>query len=159
MLNLLLIQLLLRVYSAHHLSLYIGNSLGYLLILLLEKRVGILLLLTLYSTSKSLSRMPRIISSVPKSIRSATLISTTDCRNIRWDKKCCSLRKHFTWLVLGSSGLGLLDLLGFWSVLGRLPTDWILGGDLNMSIMSSTSPSFASTLLEDHMQTHLSQSR
>ena len=120
MLSLQSTQQLLIALGAHHLSLYIGNSLGYLLMPLWEVRVGDLLLITLYSTSSSLSRRPRIISSEPKSIRSATLTSTTACRSIRWEKKCCSLQRHFTWLGLRSLGLGLLDLSGCWSVLGRL---------------------------------------
>ena len=61
MLSLLSTQQLLRALGAHHLSLCMGNRLGYLLMLLWEIRVGCLLLLTLYSTSRSLSRMPRII--------------------------------------------------------------------------------------------------
>ena len=83
MLSLPSTQQLLRALGAHHLSLCIGNKLGYLLMLLWEIRVGCLLLLTLYRISSSLSRMPKIISSEPKSIRSATLTSTTDCRGIR----------------------------------------------------------------------------
>ena len=136
-----------------------GNRLGYLLMLLWVTRVGILLLLTLYGISRSLSRMPRIILSDSKSTRSTTSTSTTDCRNTRWEKKCCSLRRHFIWLALGSLRLGLLDLLGYCSILGRLPADWISGGDSKMSIMSSTSPSFASTPLKAHLQTRLSQSK
>ena len=158
MLSLQSTQQLLRALGAHHLSLSMGNRLGYLLMQLLGIRVGGLLLLTLYSTFSSLSRMPRIISREPRSTRSATLTSTTDFRSIRWEKKCCSLRRHFTWLGLGSLGLGLLDLSGCWSVLGRLPTGWISGGDSKMFTMSSTSPSFTSTSLEAHLQTHLSQS-
>ena len=107
MLNLLLIQWFLRVLSAHHLSLCMRNRSDYLLMLLWEVRVGGLLLLTLYSISSSLSRRPRIISSKPKSTRSTTSTSTTDFRNIRWEKKCCSLRRNFTWQVLGIFGLGL----------------------------------------------------
>ena len=72
MLSLQSTQELLRALGAHHLSLYMGNRLGYLLMLLWEIRVGDLLLLTLYSTSSSLSRRPRIISGEPKSTRSAT---------------------------------------------------------------------------------------
>ena len=135
------------------------NRLGYLLMLLWEVRVGDLLLLTLYSTSSSLSRRPRIILSEPKSIKTATSTSNTDCRSIRWEKKCCSLQRDFTKLVLRSFGLGLLDLLGCWSVCGRLPTGWISGEDSNMFTMSSTSPSFASTPLEAHLQIHPSQSK
>ena len=105
-------QELLRALGAHHLSLCMGNRLGYLLMLLWGTRVGCILLLTLYSTSSSLSRRPRIISSEPKSTRSATSTSTTVCRNIRWEKKCYSLRRHFTWQVLGSLGLDFLDLSG-----------------------------------------------
>ena len=97
----------LRALGTHHLSLCMGNRSDYLLMLLWEVRVGDLLLLTLYSTSSSLSRMPRIISSEPKSTRSATLTSTTNCRNIRWEKKCCFLQRHFTWQVLRSFGVGL----------------------------------------------------
>ena len=100
-------QQLLRALGAHHLSLCMGNRSDYLLMLLWEVRLGDLLLLTLYSTSNSLSRRPRIISREPKSTRSATSTSTTDGRNTRWEKKCCSLRSHFTWQVLGSFGLGL----------------------------------------------------
>ena len=159
MLSLPSTQQLLRALGVHHLSLCMGNRLDYLLMLLWEIRVGCLLLLTLYSTSRSLSRMPKIISSEPRSTRSATSTSTTVCRNIRWEKKCCSLRRHFTWQVLGSLGLGLLDLSGCWSVLGRQPTDWISGGDSKMSIISSTSPSFASTPLEAHLQIHPSLSK
>ena len=107
MLSLQSTQQLLRVLGVHHLSWFMGNRLDYLLMLLLGIRVGHLLLLTLYRTSSSLSRMPRIISSEPKSTRSATFISTTDCRNIGWENKCCSLRRHFTWHVLGSFGIGL----------------------------------------------------
>ena len=110
MLSLQSTQELLRALGAHHLSLYVGHRLGYLLMLLWEVRVGDLLLLTLHSTSSSLSKMPRIISSEPKSARSTTSTSTTTYRSISWEKKCCSLRRHFTWQVLGSSGLGLLDL-------------------------------------------------
>ena len=135
------------------------NRLGYLLMLLWEIIVGGLLLLTLYSISSSLSRMPKIISSEPKSNRSANSTSTTNCRSIRWGKKCYSIRRHFTWLELGSLGLGFWDLSGCWSVLRRQPTDWISGGDSKMPIISSTSPSFASTPLEAHLQTHLSQSK
>ena len=91
MLNLLFIQLLLRALGAHHLSLCMENRLGYLLMLLWGTRVGCLLLLTLYSTSSSLSRMLRIISSEPKSIRSTTSTSTTNCMSIRLEEKCCSL--------------------------------------------------------------------
>ena len=86
MLSLQSTQQLLRALGAHHLSLYMRNRLGYLLMLLWEVRVGDLLLLTLYSTSSILSRRPRIIPSEPKSIRSATSTSTTDCRSIRWEK-------------------------------------------------------------------------
>ena len=143
MLSLQSTQQLLRALGACHLSLSMGNRLGYLLMQLLGIRVGGLLLLTLHSTSSSLSRMPRIISREPRSTRSATSTSTTDFRSIRWEKKCCSLRRHFTWLGLGSLGLGLLDLSGCWSVLGRLLTDWISGGDSKIFTMSSTSPSFA----------------
>ena len=124
---------------------------------LLGFTVGGLLLLTSYSTFSSLSRMPRIISREPRSTRSATLISTTDFRRIRWEKKCCSLQRHFTLLGLGSLSLGLLNLSAFWSALGRLPTDWISGGDSKMFTVSSTSPSFVSTPLEAHLQTHPSQ--
>ena len=112
MLSLPSTQQLVRALGAHHLSLCMGNRLGYLLMQLWEIRVGCLLLLTLYSTSNSLSRIPRIISSEPKSTRSTTFTSTTDFRGIRWERKCCSLRRHFTWLVLGSLGLDLLDLSG-----------------------------------------------
>ena len=108
MLSLQSTQQLLRALGAHLLSLFMGNRLGYLLMQLLGIRVGGLLLLTSYSTFSSLSRMPRIISREPRSTRSATLTSTTDFRSIRWEKKCCSLRRHFTWLGLGSFGLGLL---------------------------------------------------
>ena len=135
-----------------------GNRLGYLLMQLLGIIVGGLLLLTSYSIFSSLSKRPKIISSKPRSIISATSTSTTDFRSIRWEKKCCSLRIHFIWLGLGSLGLGLLDLSGCWSELGRLPTDWISGGDSKIFIMSSTSPSFTSTPLEAHLQTHPSQS-
>ena len=107
MLSLPLTQQLLRALGTHHLSLYMGNRLGYLLILLWKIRMACLLLLTLYSTSSGLSRMLRIISSEPKSIRSATSTSTTAYRSIRWEKKCCFLRRRFTWQVLGSFGLGL----------------------------------------------------
>ena len=63
-------------------------------------------------------------------------------------------------LQLGSFGLGLLDLSGCWSEWGRLPTDWILGGDSKMfTYMASTSPRFISTPLEAHLQTHPSQSK
>ena len=107
MLSLLSNQQLLRVLGVYYLSWFMGNRLGYLLILLWEDRVGCLLLLTLYGTSSSLSRMLRIISNEPNSTRSATSISTTDCRNIWWEKKYCFLRRHFTWQVLGSLELGL----------------------------------------------------
>ena len=147
-------QQLLRALGAHHLSLYMGNRLGYLLMKLWEIGVGCLLLPTLYSISSSLFRMPRIISNKPKSTRSATTTSTNDFKSIRWESKCCSLRRHPTWLELGSLGLGLLDLWRCWSVLARLPTDWISGGDSKMSIISSTSPSFASTPLVAHLQIH-----
>ena len=136
-----------------------GNRSDYLLMLFWEIRVGDLLLLILYSTSSSLSRRPRIISSDPKSSRSTIVTSTTGCMNIRWKKKCCSLRRHFTWQVLRSFRLGLLDLSGCWSELGRLPTDWISGGDSKMSTISSTFLSFASTPLEAHLQIHPSQSK
>ena len=136
-----------------------GNRSDYLLILLWEDRVGDLLLLNLYSISSSLSRRPRIISSGPNSTRSATSASTTDCRNIRWEKKWCSLPRNFTWKVLGSFGLGLLFLSWCWSVLGRQPTGWISEGDSKMFTLPSTSPSFASTPLEVHMQIHPSQSK
>ena len=136
-----------------------GKRSDYLLMLLWEARVGDLLLLTLYSISNSLSRKPRIISSEPKSTRSATLTSTTQYRTVRWEKKCCSLQRHFTWQVLGSFGLGFLYLSGAWSVLGRQPTDWISGGGSRMFTMSSTSLSFASTPLVVHLQIHPSQSK
>ena len=71
MLSLQSTQQLLRALGAHHLSLCMGNRLGYLLMLLWEVRVGHLLLLPLYRTSRNLSRRPRIISSEPKSSRSA----------------------------------------------------------------------------------------
>ena len=122
-------------------------------------RVGGLLLLSLYSTFSSLSRMPRIISREPRSTRSATLTSTTDFRSIRWENKCCSLRRHFNWMGLGSLGLGFLDLSGCWSVLGRLPTDWISGGDSKMFTISFTSPIIASTPLEALLQAQPSQSK
>ena len=136
-----------------------GNRLGYLLMQLLGIRVGGLLLLTSYSTFSSLSRRPKIISREPRSTRSATSTSTTDFRSIRWEKKCCSIRRPFTWLGLRSYGLGLLDLSGCWSELGRLPTDWISGVDSKMFTMSSTSPSFENTPLEAYLQTHPSQSK
>ena len=159
MLTLQSTQKLLRVLGAHHLSLYMGNRLGYLLMLVWEIRLGDMLLLTLYSISSSLSRRPRIISSEPKSIRSATSASTTTYRSIRWEKKCCSLRRHFTWPVLGSFKLGLLDLSGCWSELGRLPTDWISGRNLKTFTMSSMFLSFLSTSLEAHLQIHPRQSK
>ena len=159
MLSLQSTQQLLRALGAHHLSMFMGNRLVYLLIQLLGIRMGGLLLLTSYSTFSSLSRIPRIISREPRSIRSTTLISTTNFKSIRWEKKCCSLRRHFTWLGLGSLGLGLLDLSGCWSELGRLPTDWISGGDSKIFTMFSISHSFVSTPLEAHLQTHLSQSK
>ena len=152
-------QQLLRALGAYHLSLCMVNRLDYLLMLLWEIRVGCLLLLTLYSSSSSLSRMPNIISSEPRSTRSATLTSTTVCRNIKWEKKCCSLRRHFTWQVIRSLGLGLLDLSGYWSGLGRQPTDWISGGDSKISIMSSTFLSFERTPLEAYLKVHLSLSK
>ena len=159
MLSLQSTQQLLRALGAHHLSLYMGNRLCYLLVLLWEVRVGDLPLPTLYSTSSSLSRRPRIISSEPKSTRSTTLTSTTDFRNIRWENKCCSLRKHFTWKVLGSFGLGFLDFLGYWSVLGRQPTGWISRVDSKMFTISSTFLSFTSTPLEAHLKIHPNQSK
>ena len=159
MLSLQSTQQLLRALGAHHLSLFMGNRLGYLLMQLLGIGVGGLLLLTSYRTFSSLSRMPRIISREPRSTISATSTSTTNFRSIRWEKNCCSLRRHFTWLGLGGLGLGLLDLSGCWSEKGRLPTDWISGGDSKMFTMSSTSPSFASTPLGAHPQTHPSQSK
>ena len=159
MLSLQSTQQLLRALGAHHLSLSMGNSLGYLLMQLLGIRVGGLLLLTSYSTFSRLSRMPRIISREPRSTRSATSTSTTNFRSIRWEKKCSSLQWHFTWLGLGSLGLGLLHLSGYWSVLEKLPTGWISGGDSKMFTISSTYPSFASTPLEAHLQTHPSQSK
>ena len=127
MLSLQSTQQLLRALGTHHLSLCMMNRSDYLLMLLWEVRVGDLLILTLYSTSSRLSKRPRIISSKPKSIRSATLTSTTVCRSIKWEKKCCSCWGHFTWLALGSFGLGLLDLSGYWSLLGRQLTGWISG--------------------------------
>ena len=154
MLSLQSTQQLLRALGTHHLSLFMGNGLGYLLMQLLGIRVRGLLLLTSSSTFSSLSRMPRIISREPISTRSATSASTTDFRSIRWEQKCCSLLRYFTWLGLRSFSLGFLDLSGCWSVLGRLPTGWISGGDSKMFTMSSTSPSFASTPLEAHLQTH-----
>ena len=60
---------------------------------------------------------------------------------------------------LGSFELGLLDLSGCWSELGRLFTDWISGGDSKMFTISSMSPSFESTSLEAHVQTYPSQSK
>ena len=132
MLSLQSTQQLLRALGTHYLSLYMGNRSDYLLMLLWEVRVGDQLLLALYITSSSLSRRPKIISSGPKSIRSATLTSNTICRSIRWEK-CCSLQRHFTWLALGSFGLGLLNLLGCWSVLGRQLTGWISGEDQRCS--------------------------
>ena len=159
MLSLQLTQQLLRALGAHYLSLFMVNRLGYLLMQLLGIRVGGLLLLTLYSTFSSFSRMPRIISREPRSTRSAILISITDFRSIRWEKKFCPLRRHFTWLGLRSLGLGFMDLSGCWSEMGRLATDWISRGDSKMFTMSSTSPSFVSTPLEAHLQTHPSQSK
>ena len=159
MLSLQSTQQLLRVLGSHYFILFMGNRLGYLLMLLLGIRVEGLLLLILFIICRSLSRRLRIISSEPKSIRSTTLTSTIIYRSIRWENKYCSLRRHFTWLALVSLGLGLLDILGYWSVWGRLPTDWISGGDLKMCTMSSTSPRFASTPLEAHLQTHSSQSK
>ena len=136
-----------------------GNRLGYLLMQLLGIRVGGLLLLTLHSTSSSLSRRPRIISSEPRSTRSTTSTSTTNFKSIRWEKNCYFLRRHFTWLGLGSLGLGFLDLSGCWSVLERLPKGWISGADSKMFTISSKAPSFASTFLEAHLQTHPSPSK
>ena len=159
MLSLQSTQQLLRALGAHHLSLFMGNRLGYLLMQLLGITVGGLLLLTSYRIFSSLSRMPRIISREPISTISATSTSTTDFRSIRWEKKCCSLRRHFTCLGLGSLGLGLLDLSGYWSELGRLPTYWISGGDSKMFTVSYTSPSFEITPLEAHLQTYPSQSK
>ena len=150
---------LLKALGAHHLSLCMGNRSDYLLMQLSGIRVGGLLLLTLYSTFSSLSRRPRIISREPRSTRSATLASTTDFRSIKWEKKCCSLRKHFTWLGLGSFGLGLYVLSGCWSELGRLLTGWISGGDSKIFTMSSTSLSSASTPLEASLQIHPSHFR
>ena len=95
MLSLPSTQQLLRALVTHHSSLCMGNRLDYLLMLLWVTRVGCLLLLTLYSTSSSLSRRPRIISSESKSCKNATLTSITICRNISWEKKCYSLRRHF----------------------------------------------------------------
>ena len=112
MLSLKSTQQLLIALDAYHLSLFMGNRLGYLLMKLLGIRVGGLMLLTSYSSFSSLFRVPRIISREPRSTRSATLTSTTDVRSIRWEKKYCSLQRHFTWLGLGSLGLGLLDLSG-----------------------------------------------
>ena len=159
MLSLQSTEQLLRASGARHLSLFMGNRLGYLLMQLLGIRVGGLLLLTSYNTFSSLSRMPRIISREPRSTRSATSTSSNDFKSIKWEKKCCSLRRNFTWLGLRSLGLGLLDLSGCWSELGRLPTDWISGGDSKMFTMSWTSLSFISTPLEAHLQTHTSQSK
>ena len=159
MLSLQSTQQLLRALGSRHLSLSMGDRLGYLLMQLLGIRVGGLLLLTLHSTFSSLSRMAQIISREPRNPRSATLTSTTNSRSIRWEKKCCSLRRHFTWLGLGSLGLGLLDLSECWSVLGRLLTDWISGGDSKLFTMFSTSPSLTSTPLEAHLQIHPSQSK
>ena len=159
MLSLQSTQQLLRALVTHHLSLFMGKRLGYLLMQLLVIRVGGLLLLTSYSTFSSLSRMPRIISREPNSTGSTTSTRTTDFRSIMCHKKCCSLRRHFTCLGLGSLGLGLLDLSGCWSELGRLPTDWISGGDSKIYTMSSTSPSFVSTPLEAHLQTYPRQSK
>ena len=136
-----------------------GNRLVYLLMQLLGIRVGGLLLLTSYSILSSLSKKSKIISREPRSTRSAALTSTTDFRSIRWEKNCCSLQRPFTWLGLGSFRLGLLDLSGYWSELGRPPTDWILDRDSKMFTMSSTSPSFESTPLEAHLQTHPGQSK
>ena len=129
-----------------------GNRLGYLFMLVWVTRVGILLLLISFSTSSSLARMLKIISSEPKSVRSATLTSTADCRNIRWEKKCYSLQRQFIWLALGSLGLGLWALLGYWSMLGGQPADWISGGNSKMSIIPSMPPIFTSTPLEAHLQ-------
>ena len=157
MLSLQSTQQLLRALGTHYLSLFMGNRLGYLLMQLLGIRVGGLLLSALYSIFSSLSRMPRIISREPRSTRSATLTSTTDFRSIGWENKCWCLRRHFSWLGVGSLGQGLLDLSGCWSVLGRLLTGWILGGDSMMFTMSSISPSFTSTPLEVYLQTHPSQ--
>ena len=113
MLSLKSTQQLLRALSARHLSLCMGNRSDYLLMLLWEVRAGDLLLLTLFSTSCSLCRRPRIISSEPKSIRSVFSTNTTDCRSIRWEKKCCSLRTNFTWLALGSFGQVCRSFQGF----------------------------------------------
>ena len=159
MLSLQSTQQFLRALGTHHLSLFMGNRLGYLLMLLLGVRVGGLMLLTWYRTSRILSRMPRIIPREPKSIRSATLTSTTDYKSIMWEKKCCSLQRHCTWQVLRSFGLGLLDLSGCWSMWERLHTGWISGEDSKIFTMFSTFPSFASTPLKAHLQTHPSQSK
>ena len=59
---------------------FMENRLDYLLIQLLGIRVGGLLLLTSCSIFSSLSRRPRIISTQPRSARSATSTSITDCR-------------------------------------------------------------------------------
>ena len=122
-----------------------GNRLGYLLMLLWETRVGYLLLLALYSISSSLSRMPRIISSEPKSTRSATLISTTTCRNIWVGEEVLLSSKT---LHLAGTRKLRARFVGPFRVLervGRQPTDWISGGDSKMSIISSTYPSLGST--------------
>ena len=158
MLSLQSTQQLLRVLGAHLLSLCIGNRLGYLLMQLLGIRVGGLLLLNSYSTFSSLSRSPKIISREPRNTRSATSISTTDFRSIRWEKKCCSLQRHFTWLGLGSFGIGLWFLSGCWNMLERLLTGWVLRGDSKKFTMSSMFPSFASPPLEAFLHIQPSQS-
>ena len=160
MLSLQSTQQLLRALGAHLLSLFMGNRLVYLLMQLLGIRVGGLLLLTSYSIHLAACPGSQGSSQESPGVLEALLQqATTDFRSIRWEKKCCSLRRPFTWLGLGSFRLGLLDLSGYWSELGRLPTDWISGGDSKMFTMSSTSPSFESTPLEAHLQTHPSQSK
>ena len=54
---------------------------------------------------------------------------------------------------------GFVGHFRVWSELGRLPTDWISGGDSKMSKMSSMFLSFASIPLEAHLQIHPGQSK
>ena len=69
-------------------SLFMGNRLDYLLMKLLDIRVGGLLLLTSFSTFSSLSKRLKTISRELRSTRSATLTRNTDFRSIRWENKC-----------------------------------------------------------------------
>ena len=157
MLSLQSTQQFLRVLGAHLLSLCMGNRSDYLL-MQLGIRVEGLLLLASYIIFRSLSRRPRIISREPRSTRNTTSTSTTDFRSFRWENKCCSLRRHFTWMGLGSFGLGFFEPFRVLEHVGKTAYRLDLRGNSKIFTVSSMFPSFASTPLEAHLQPHPSQS-